>query len=300
MILYVVLAAMAAIILILIGKLHILRKTLREIDEGLIQKSEIDTNTPVSISGLDYYARKLTCDINKELALLKKEQRKYRTKNDEIKTAITNIAHDIRTPLTAINGYLEILSASELNDSQRKQLDVIQERTENLKELTEELFSYSLAYAQAEELKYEDFSLGEELANTIASFYGALKLENIEPQITITESPVIRHLDKKAFGRIISNLINNSIKYSSGDLKVTLNEDGCISISNKTSGMNATDVARLFERFYTLQTAKGSTGLGLSIARLLTEKMNGEITAALDSTYLTIQLSFPIQKNHRS
>lgn len=292
MALCIIITVLSIALLFLIGKLHIMRKTLREIDEGLHQKLETDTNTPVSVSGLDFYARKLTADINKELKSLKKEQRKYKTKNDEIKTAVTNIAHDIRTPLTAITGYLELLSASKLTDTQKKQLQIIQERTENLKELAEELFSYSLAYSQAEDLKYEKLNLGEELENTIAAFYGALKVANIEPEIKITEKPVIRNLDKKAFGRIMSNLINNAIRYSCGDLTISLNDEGIITLSNKTDNMTATDVARLFERFYTVQTAKGSTGLGLSIARMLTEKMGGDITAKSEKGNLVIQLSF--------
>lgn len=291
-ILYFVIAILLIIIIVLLAKLHIMRKTFKEIDEGLIQKLDIDTNTSVTISGLGRYERKLASDLNTQIKRLKKEQRKYKNKNDEIKTAVTNIAHDIRTPLTAIYGYLELFEKANLSPQERKWLEIIKERTDNLKSLAEELFSYSLAYSETEILKKEEIVLNDELAAVLAGFYGALKAENIEPVIEITDKPIHKMLDKKAFGRIIGNLITNSIKYSSGDLFIRLDDEGKIMIGNKTEEMTATDVGRLFERFYTVKTAKGSTGLGLSIARMLTEKMNGTIEAKLDNNNLAIIVFF--------
>lgn len=290
--LYIIIAVMLAVILMLIGKLHIMRKTLREIDEGLNEKLDIDTNTPVSISGLDSYSRKLASDINRELQELKVQENKYAARNNEIKTAVTNIAHDIRTPLTAINGYLELFEKADLSDDERRWMDVIKTRTDNLKELAEELFSYSVACSEVEQLKYEDVCLNESLANVLAGFYALFKNENIDPEVRITDTPVIRKLDRKAFERILSNLFSNIIKYSLGDCVVELDDSGLITLSNKTEGVTNTDVGRLFERFYTVKTAKGSTGLGLSIARLLTEKMNGDIVAKLENDILIIELQF--------
>ena len=198
--------------------------------------------------------------------------------------------YDIRTPLTAINGYLELFEKAELTDEEKRWLSIIRERTNVLTELVEELFSYSLAYSEAEELKLENVNLNDELANVLVGFYGAIKKENIEPQIDIPEESVYRMIDKKAFGRIISNLMSNALKYSSGDLKISMDSLGTITFSNKAAEMAPNDVAKLFDRFYTVQTAKGSTGLGLSIAHMLTEKMNGEMEAYLEKGNLIIKL----------
>ena len=271
-------------------KLHTARKTMKEIDEGLHEKLDMDTNTPISISGIDLYSRKLASDLNREIVKLKKEQHRYSSKNNDIKDAVTNIAHDIRTPLTAINGYLELFEKAELTDEEKRWLSIIRERTNVLAELVEELFSYSLAYSEAEELKLENVNLNDELANVLVGFYGAIKKENIEPQIDIPEESVYRMIDKKAFGSIISNLMSNALKYSSGDLKISMDSLGTITFSNKAAEMAPNDVAKLFDRFYTVQTAKGSTGLGLSIAHMLTEKMNGEMEAYLEKGNLIIKL----------
>lgn len=290
--LYVVIAVLSVIVLILLGKLHMLRKTIKEIDEELTAKLDIDTNTQVSISGLDSFARKLAVNINQNLLKLRREKQKYETKNDEIKVAVTNIAHDIRTPLTAANGYLELLSDADLTDEEREWLKVIVEKTDELKGLTEELFSYSTAYSEVENLKLERICLNDEVENAIAGFYGALKSANIEPEIEITETKLYRQLDRKAFLRIVNNLLGNALKYSEGDLTIKLDDTGTLSISNFARNMTAMDVNHLFERFFTVWTAKGSTGLGLSIAKLLTEKMNGKISASLEESLLVIKVEF--------
>lgn len=289
--LYAIIALLAVAVLILIYRLHTLRMTLKEIDEGLNEKLDIDTNTPVSISGLDLYSKKLASDLNKQIKRLKKEQHKYEAKNDDIKVAVTNIAHDIRTPLTAINGYLELFERADLNSEEKRWLSIIKERTDCLKELAEELFSYSTAYSEAENIKPESLCLNDELTNILAGFYAAIKAQNIEPEIEITQTKICKRLDKKAFDRIISNLLSNALKYSEGDFKISLKDDGEIVLCNKAPEMTAIDAARLFERFYTVKTAKGSTGLGLSIARMLTEKMGGSIDAYLDKEQLIIKLN---------
>lgn len=291
-ILYVVIALLAVTLLVFGVKIYFLRKTLKELDEGLTDKLDTDTNTPVSLSGLDLYSRKLATDLNRQIERLRKEQHAYESKNADIKNAVTNIAHDIRTPLTAINGYLELFEKVELSEEETRWFSIIRERTDNLKELAEDLFSYSVACTDAESLKLEKLCINEELENALAGFYGAFKSEGIEPEIEITEQPVYRMLDRKAFGRIVNNLLSNALKYSGGDLKVSLSDAGIISISNHATKLENTDVARLFDRFYTIQTAKGSTGLGLSIARMLTEKLGGEIKASLEHQDLIIRVFF--------
>lgn len=289
-VIYVLCLCLFIVVCVLLFKLHTMRRALKEICDGLNEKLDTDTNTLISISSLDCCSRKIASDLNKEIIRLRKEQHKYENRNNDIKVAVTNIAHDIRTPLTAINGYLELFEKSELKSEEKRWLSIIRERTDNLSELTDELFAYSLAYSEAENMHLEEICINEELANILAGFYAALKSNNIEPEIMITEEMIYRRLDKKAFGRIINNLLSNVLKYSSGDLKISLDNNGVIQILNKADKLTSNDVAKLFDRFYTVRTAKGSTGLGLSIARMLTEKLNGEIEAYLENNYLVIKL----------
>lgn len=89
-------------------------------------------------------------------------------------------------------------------------------------------------------------------------------------------------------------LLSNAAKYSDGDLKITLDRNGYITFKNRASHLSEVEAGKLFDRFYTVENVKGSTGLGLSIARLLTEKMGGSITASWNNGYLVITLWFPL------
>ena len=109
----------------------------------------------------------------------------------------------------------------------------------------------------------------------------------------IPQTKITRSLNKNALSRILGNIIGNALKYSDGDLTITLSDDGQITFSNHASKLNDLQVMRLFDRFYTVETAARSTGLGLSIAKELTEQMGGAITARYDEGILHIALSFP-------
>ncbi len=103
----------------------------------------------------------------------------------------------------------------------------------------------------------------------------------------------MRELDAAALRRIFDNILSNAAKYSDGDLVVRLMPDGAVTFTNSARSLNRVQAERLFDRFFTVETASGSTGLGLSIARLLTEKMGGSIDAAYSGGRLTIRVAFP-------
>lgn len=107
------------------------------------------------------------------------------------------------------------------------------------------------------------------------------------------EAAVIRELDAAALRRIFDNILSNAVKYSDGDLTIHLRPDGSVTFSNRASSLNRVQAERLFDRFYTVEAARDSTGLGLSIAKLLTEKMDGTIAAEYRDGGLCIRVAFP-------
>ena len=116
----------------------------------------------------------------------------------------------------------------------------------------------------------------------------------MEPTIQLPEGRVERNLDPTAAGRVLSNLISNALKYSAGDFSVTMTPDGVITFANSAPDLNPVLVQRLFDRFFTVETARHSTGLGLSIAKLLTQQMEGTLEAKYQEGQLVITLSFPV------
>ena len=161
-----------------------------------------------------------------------------------------------------------------------------------MKQLTEELFRYSLVVSANQYEERESVNLNLALEESIAGYYGALKEAGITPRICIPEEKVMRQLNKAALSRILANVIGNAVKYSDGDLEITLSGNGCIVFRNHAKEMNQVLAERLFDRFYTVETGKNATGLGLSIARALTEQMGGEIFASYEEEYLVIEVRF--------
>ena len=281
------------IILFLIIKIRLLRKSADEISDAFSNRVETDTNTAIDISSRDPHIQRLAKDINKELKKLRDDRHRYQQGDAELKSAVTNISHDLRTPLTAICGYLELLEKEKNSANAERYIRVIRERTDSLKQLTEELFRYSVFTTSSDGASPEPVVLNRLLEESISAYYGALKQHRITPRITLPERNVIRHLNRNACSRIFGNLISNAIKYSDGDLDITLGEDGEITFSNHTAHLDEIQAGRLFDRFYTVETASaGSTGLGLSIARALTEQMGGSIDAVYEDGILSVRLFF--------
>lgn len=272
--------------------LLILRHSIREVAEELEEKLRTDTNTLISISTGDSSVQLLASRINAQLQALRKERLKLQTGNDELTTAVTNISHDLRTPLTAICGYLDLLEQEPQSEKSGRYLAVIRERTDAMRSLTEELFRYSVITATADELDMQAVRLNDILEQSLAGFYGALSARGITPEIRMPEAAVIRELDAAALRRIFDNILSNAVKYSDGDLTIRLRPDGSVTFSNRASSLSRVQAERLFDRFYTVETARNSTGLGLSIAKLLTEKMGGTITAEYESGHLQICIAF--------
>lgn len=291
--LWVVMGIMAMVILVLIIKNYMMQKAAKEISEAFADRLVTDTNTLIDISSHDKSMRELANAINKQLRILRKERHRFQQGDTELKNAVTNISHDLRTPLTAICGYLDLLEQEETSDVVAEYISVIKNRTEVLKQLTEELFRYSIIMNTEGELIKEPVVINEVLEESIAAFYMALNERNIIPEITMPEKKVVRVLDRSALSRIFSNLINNVIKYSDGDLEITLSETGELLFTNTASDLDEIQIGKLFERFYTVEAARKSTGLGLAIARTLVEQMEGRITAKYEKNRLRISICFP-------
>lgn len=279
-------------ILALSIKTALLHRAVDEIRTGLDERLKHDTNTLITISGNDRHAKALAADINVQLRLLRKERRRLQNGDLKLKEAITNISHDLRTPLTAIWGYLDLLEQEETSETVTRYLSVIKNRTEALKQLTEELFRYSVTVSVSEDLIYENLALNHVLEESISAYYAALKSHHITPEILIPERKVYRTLDRNALTRIFGNILSNAIKYSDGDLKITLSKDGVIVFSNRALQLDEVQVGKLFDRFYTVETARDATGLGLSIAKALTEQMNGMIAAQYVDGLVSISIAF--------
>ena len=277
----------------LLGDLISLRASLKEAARELDDKLKTDTNTLISISTGDRAMRALAAQINRQLQALRKERLKLCHGDMELKAAVTNISHDLRTPLTAICGYLDLMEREALPEKAARYLAVIRERADAMRSLTEELFRYSVITSAGEESDRSPVRLNDILEQSLAGVYGALSRRGICPVIEMPEEPVVRVLDRRALGRVFENILGNAAKYSDGDLAVRLSPEGGVLFENGAKELDAVQTAHLFDRFFTVNTARGGTGLGLSIAKQLTERMGGSISAEYRKGRLRVQVRFP-------
>lgn len=285
-----VLAAGFALLALGLGwKVALLRHGIKGLRRDLVERRGQETNTLLSLPCRDRELRRLASALNQELRALRQERLRYQQGDKELKEAVVNISHDLRTPLTAISGYLQLLQGQDLPPDTRRYLEQIGGRTQAMKRLTEELFRYSVVVSE-ENLAREPVDLRRAVEEALLSFYGALEGRGIEPQVRLPETPVIRQLDPAAVNRVLGNILTNALKYSAGDLEVTLEESGRLTFSNAAPGLDPVAAGRLFDRFYTVEAARNSTGLGLSIAKELTQRMGGEMGAELHGGRLTVWL----------
>ncbi len=276
----------------LIIKILVMKSEIKNIGKSISNIINSDTNNLITISTTDCDLRKLASTLNKNLRELRELELEYKNGSKELKSSITNISHDLRTPLTAIRGYLDLINNENLSSKQIKYLKIIDEKVKELTELTEQLFDFSKALDIQNEIKKEKIVINDILEDSIASFYSLFKEHNITPNIDICKGKVIRQLNENMLKRIFENIISNAIKYSEKDFNVKMYSNGTIEFSNKTNKLDQVSLEKIFDRYYTVRNAKKSNGIGLSIAKQLVELNDGKIEAKYKNNSLIIKLKF--------
>lgn len=271
-------------------KLYVIKQSIKEIEKSFSKILRTDTNNIIAISSSDKDIKNLTINLNNNLSELRVQKLQYKNGNQELKKIITNISHDLRTPLTAIKGYVDLIEQEKLSNNQKEYLKVIQKKSNELTELTGQLFEYTKLMDIDVKIKKEECCINEILEETLVSYYSIFKEQNIIPNISICSTKVYKIVNKISIIRVFENILSNVVKYSNGDLKVEMQENGTITFSNKATSLDETTVQKIFDRYFSVENAKESTGIGLSIAKQLVELNNGSIKAEYVNGYLIIEI----------
>ncbi len=243
----------------------------------------------------------LIVEINTLIDDKRKMENIYKEKDIELREAIANMSHDLRTPLTSIMGYVYLLNDDKLDKEERKEyLKIIEKRSLVLNDLITNFYGLSRIQADQYEIKFEPVNLELVLGEIIAAFYETLDYKFGEPEINIEEGlgPVLG--DKQALNRIFTNLIENIIKHGEGEVKISLKKKNkyiVMEFSNKAEELESKDVNRIFEKFFTkdrMRTGQ-NTGLGLAIVKLLVEKQGQKIEAKKVGNRLVINIIWSLE-----
>lgn len=280
------------IVLFLLLKMIVMKNEIVNIEKSLSTILKSDTNNLITVFSNDKNLKKLATSLNKNLKELRKLELEYKQGNQELKSSITNISHDLRTPLTAIRGYLDLMQKEDKTKEQTRYLKIIDEKVQDLTEITEQLFDFSKSIDIQNEVKKKEICINDILENSILSFYSMFKKYDITPKIDICNEKVIRTLNENMLKRIFENIISNAIKYSENDFKLTLENTGKIIFSNKTTLLDKISLDKIFNRYYTIKNTKKSNGIGLSIAKQLVELNEGTIKAKYEKGCLVIEIEF--------
>jgi signal transduction histidine kinase len=291
--LYLFLTVMIAFVYVL-TRLILLKREIKNATRQLHQLNQHKTAKKIDVTYHDRDFEELAKEINHQIDLTKKAKAEKRATENELKQAISHISHDIRTPMTSIVGYIQLLESDQLTSEMKDEyIETLKNSAARLKVLLEDFFELSIIEQADYPLKMEKIRLNDLVLEALFGFYEELNKRNIEPEIHIPEEDIIMLLDPSAIKRVIENLVVNAIKYSNGDVTIILQKCKTsiqLKVANSVDSLSEKDVNQMFDRFYKAdQTRTGQgTGLGLPIAKSLMEKMNGRMYAVLKDDQLTI------------
>lgn len=313
--LYIVIGLLVVILAGFIVHNIILQRNLNDISNQLKMILDSETNQRITVSTNNKGVLKLVEVINSKLKTLRDKEINYLGGSQELRQSIVNVSHDLRTPLTAINAYLDIIEDEKDQAIIDDYLKRIRNRIEALNSLTEELFSFVLLDKEskpADKTSYKaKFDNTNEATKIIAllqecmlDFYAAFKERNIEPSISdraqnLDENSILVAASRKSVLRIFENVISNALKYGKNIFEVDyfINDKGNIQIEfvNESDRLTNISLSKLFDKYYTVEEGKESTGLGLLIAKKMAEEAGGSIGASLEGERFRITIVLPIE-----
>ena len=267
-------------------------------------KKELDfimSNDTNSILHTEFNSKELkefVSAVNMYLSEIQKRKTEIEHKNNNLMVMMRNISHDLRTPLTSAAGYTDLILHSDLTEDEKIcEMKIVEARLKRLTELVDSFFEFSKILTTNKEIELETVNLIGILEECIGNFYEDYKKENREVDFITSNNKISISTNRTMLSRIFENLISNALKYGSGNLTIEVISENAdiirISFTNRIIDKDL-DTGRIFDDFYTtdISRTKGSTGLGLAIAKEFTEQLNGNIEAHIEDDKLVIDTTF--------
>ncbi|OCA98685.1 two-component sensor histidine kinase [Clostridium beijerinckii] len=283
-------------VILLISYVFHLKMQIKSIGKQLENISEGKTEKKIDISLLDKDIEYLAGNINRNINSQKQLRIEVLRNEQKLKDSIANISHDLRTPLTSIIGYLQLLEKSKLSEDQREKINIIKRKSEILHNLITSFFEITIIENDRMHINLKKINMNNFLSDAMLQNIMPFKEAGIEPIFDLPNTTIFIEGDKIILQRIVQNLISNILKYGSSYVKISLvkKEHVELCFANKIEDPKKIDVDLLFEKFYTGDKSRssGSTGLGLSIVKLLAERINAKAVAEIKEDILTLKIVF--------
>jgi signal transduction histidine kinase len=283
----------AAAVLLLVRLLR-MKRELQRMTEQLRHRNDQATGKKIDVALFDREIEALAEQINRQSALIVDAEAGRRRTENELRQAVTNISHDIRTPLTSIFGYIQLLESESLTSEEKQEyVSIVKNRTKRLQALLNDFFELSVIESMDYRLRLDRLRMTSLVSDVLVGFYDRFNERGLKPNIRLPEEEIIVDADESAVRRVVENLLSNTIKYAEGRVEIQLErqrDSAVLTVINDAKFLAGSDVSLLFDRFYTADRTRSApgSGLGLSIAKSLMEKMNGSLTAALHGDRLAL------------
>ncbi|MFD1412423.1 sensor histidine kinase [Oceanobacillus jeddahense] len=291
-ILSILLIVCISMLLLLYLDIRRITSQLKEINENFGTNELIRTNT--HSRGLIRFI----ANINQLIHLFKQDQQRKQGREDALKQEITNLSHDLRTPLTSIKGFSELMEDSSLSDAEKKEfLAIIQKKIDRLTMMVDQFYELSQIESSDQKISIQQVSLNQLAVDTMLLFYHDFEKNKLQIEIDETAvSPILA--DEKAVYRIISNIVQNALRYAESYFTIRLIEEEewiRLEAENDISASDdKTELHRIFDRSYRMDSSRtgGQLGLGLHIVRQLVIQLDGKIEADMEGNKFQIVVSF--------
>lgn len=276
---------------------------IRNITVQLRNYNDNRVHKKLDIPLLDKDFEDLAFTINEHIDISEKAKSFQRNSQEELKKSIADISHDLRTPLTSIKGYVQmLLSSKTLEQRQREYLEIVLRKSNSLEVLVSDFFQISIVESPEYKLELQPVNINSILYESLADFYYNFTSNAITPHIKICQKNISVMGDSSAIRRVLDNLLNNVVKHSQNCVYINLSKDenlAALNITNRVDKINKDNVELIFNRFYKADNSRSSrsTGLGLYIAKSLMNKMGGNIHARLNKDMLCISCVWKLSKS---
>ncbi|MDE7365848.1 MAG: HAMP domain-containing histidine kinase [Lachnospiraceae bacterium] len=295
------LVAMGILCGILIIYLIGIKLQLRNIRRQLEHRQKERSEGMITLELQDQDLKEMTVALNQTLKQETDYRRSQNMQENEFKNLITNISHDLRTPLTVMKGYLQLLERCEIDTAGRDYLAVCFRHTDELEYRIHQFFEYSYWMNQEQEISLHPVNVTNLIADTMTDFVPVFEEKGLSMRL---EKDVIwkAMADEELLKRVMQNLLKNCLQYAVGEVRVSVTEERTadlegnesaervrVCVGNPIADDSRLDASAVFQRFYVEQEARNqSTGLGLSIVKLLVESMQGEVFAAREGNWFSV------------
>lgn len=294
--------ALAVICAALLGYIIALKVQMHSVRRELHRNLDPSYDRQLSLSLFDPSLNSLAAEINRSLDHQRRLKHDAVRAENNLRQSVSDIAHDLRTPMTVINGNLQLLSQEKNLSSQGSEyLATCREKADKLKNMADTFFELSVLESDDTAAEIRQVNLTKVLMQFLADSEAAIRLHGLEPQIVFPEKTVFIRADEQMLTRMLGNVLNNIIKYARDSFRLEISESAeqcTISFSNPVRAGEMPDTELMFERSYRADASRsgGSAGLGLFIVRLLAEKQGARVAASAEENALTLTMTFPTKK----